>query len=179
MSSSDLIRWGALAAMVGGALWISLCPIRSRRGEPGSKRSSGCLYYRRVAPASGRAGWLPHPTERKPRAHRTGGLLYVHSGGSCSSPGLVARLGRKLDAWRGSNQRRGFWHIGRAGAVWCSYFASQGTATLVRHSTHCILAPHDTLTELRGIVFGAVWLALGYVLWSRRGAATEQPSGVS
>jgi hypothetical protein len=31
---------------------------------------------------------------------------------------------------------------------------------------------------LGGIVFGLLWLALGYVLWSRREAATEQPSRV-
>ena len=35
------------------------------------------------------------------------------------------------------------------------------------------------LQDFGGLVFGLVWLALGYVLWSRRGAATEQPSRVS
>ncbi len=35
------------------------------------------------------------------------------------------------------------------------------------------------LGDYAGILFGLVWLALGYVLWSRRGAATEQPSRVS
>ena len=29
------------------------------------------------------------------------------------------------------------------------------------------------------ILYGLLWLALGYVLWSRREAATEQPSRVS
>jgi hypothetical protein len=29
------------------------------------------------------------------------------------------------------------------------------------------------------IVYGLVWVALGYALWSRRGEAAEQPSRVS
>ncbi len=29
------------------------------------------------------------------------------------------------------------------------------------------------------ILFGLLWLALGYMLWSRRGAPAEQPSRVS
>jgi hypothetical protein len=28
------------------------------------------------------------------------------------------------------------------------------------------------------ILFGLLWIALGYVLWSRRGTAAEQPSRV-
>ncbi len=34
------------------------------------------------------------------------------------------------------------------------------------------------LGGLGGIVFGLLWLALGYVLWSQRGAATERRSRV-
>jgi hypothetical protein len=33
--------------------------------------------------------------------------------------------------------------------------------------------------SLGGMLFGFLWLALGYVLWSRRGTATEQPARVS
>jgi len=35
------------------------------------------------------------------------------------------------------------------------------------------------LGDYGGILFGLLWLALGYVLWSWRGAAAEQPSRVS
>jgi hypothetical protein len=34
------------------------------------------------------------------------------------------------------------------------------------------------LGDYGGIVFGLLWLALGYVLWSQRDAAAEQPSRV-
>ena len=35
------------------------------------------------------------------------------------------------------------------------------------------------LGDYGGIVFGLLWLALGYMLWSWRGTAAEQPSRVS
>ncbi len=42
-----------------------------------------------------------------------------------------------------------------------------------------IIAPFMFLLgDFGGILFGLLWLALGYVLWSRRGAGTEQPSRV-
>ena len=34
------------------------------------------------------------------------------------------------------------------------------------------------LGDYGGIVFGLLWVALGYVLWSWRGTAAEQPSRV-
>ena len=34
------------------------------------------------------------------------------------------------------------------------------------------------LGDYGGILFGLVWLALGYMLWSHRGASDEQPSRV-
>ena len=35
------------------------------------------------------------------------------------------------------------------------------------------------LGDYEGILFGLLWLALYYVLWSRRGTAAERPSQVS
>ena len=35
------------------------------------------------------------------------------------------------------------------------------------------------LGDYGGILFGLLWLALGYVLWFRRGTAAERPSRVS
>jgi len=34
------------------------------------------------------------------------------------------------------------------------------------------------LGDLGTVLFGLLWLAIGYVLWSRRGIATEGPSRV-
>src|SRR5918994_70321 len=132
-------------------------PSLASLGGPGRKRSPGYLDCHRVAPAGGRTGWVPHPTEKKLRARRTGRLLYVYSGGSNASSRLVTRLGRKRDTWRASHRLRGMGHISRAGLVWCSYFASQGIAALVRHSAHRILACDDTLGELRGHI---LWIGL-------------------
>src|ERR671916_3163901 len=135
----------------------NICPPWPRWGGHGRKQSSGYPDHHRVAPAGGRTGWVPHPAEKKLRAHRTGGLLHVCSGGPNTSPRLVTPLGRKRDTWRASNRRRRGGHIDRAGFVWCSYFASQGIAALVRPSAHRIPTRDDTLWGLRGHI---VWSGL-------------------
>jgi hypothetical protein len=67
---------------------------------------------------------------------------------------LLVLAGR--DTWRASNRRRGVRHNGWVDFVWCSYFASQGIAAVVRHSDHRSPTRHDTLGGLRR-----------HVLWTR------------
>jgi hypothetical protein len=88
---------GRVSSHVGRRGVDNICSSWPRWGGPGRKQPLGYLNYHRVASAGDRTGWIPHPAEKKLRAHRTGGLLHVYSGGPNTSPRLVTPLGRKRD----------------------------------------------------------------------------------
>jgi hypothetical protein len=69
---------------------------------------------------------------------------------------------------------------------WCGVAFIAAPPAALASSILCIvlwvwvLQDRDFFLQLSGnskyIVFGLVWLALGYSLWARRGVAAEQPS---
>ena len=136
MSSLNLISGGGLAAMLGGVVWIIYTLLGLAGGDLEESNPLDILII---------IAWLLQVV----------GLVGFHTLQN-RYYGRIGPLGRKRDTWRASNRRRGVGHNGRVDFVWCSYFASQGIAAVVRHSDHRSPTRHDTLGGLRG-----------HVLWTR------------
>lgn len=179
MSSSDLIRWGGLAAMGAGVLAIvyGLVGFAVGKGdEPGPLDILVILAM--VLEVVGLVGFHTLQGRNYGRIGRAGlyttigsivlfELLFLASllGDDVSLGGLVA--------------------VGVLGAL--VGFVLYGAATLQARVLprwcgilFIILVPVGSrLGDLQPIWGGLVWLALGYALWSHRDATAEQPSRVS
>lgn len=179
MSSSDLIRWGALAAMVGGAVWI----VYALLGLAGANQEiSGPLdLFIIVAWLLQVVGLVGFHTLQKGNYGHIGraGFYTFIVGAPVQSLGLLLvlagseTLGEPLTVVGGLGILVGLVLYGAATLQarvlprWC------GIALIVSLPLTILLQDYG------GLVFGLVWVALGYVLWSRRGQAAEQPSRVS
>jgi hypothetical protein len=179
MVSSDLIRWGALAAMVGGVVWI----VYALFGLAGANQEvSGPLdifiIIAWLLQVAGLVGFHTLQKENYGRIGRAGFYTFV-VGAPAQSLGLLlvlagsSTLGEVLINIGGFGILVGLVLYGAATLQarvlprWC------GIALIVSLPLTILLQDYG------GLVFGLVWLALGYVLWSRRGTATEQSSRVS
>ncbi len=179
MSSSDLVRWGALAAMVGGAVWI----VYALLGLAGANQEvSGPLdlliIIAWLLQVVGLVGFHTLQKGNYGRIGRAGFYTFV-VGAPAQSLGLLLvlagseTLGEPLTMIGGLGILVGLVLYGAATLQarvlprWC------GIALIVSLPLTILLQDYG------GLVFGLVWLALGYVLWSQRGQAAEQPSRVS
>jgi hypothetical protein len=142
MSSLNLIR-GRVGSHVGRSGVDNICPSWPRWGDLEESNPLDILII--IAWLLQMLGLIGFHTLQNRNYGRIGrGLLYVYSGAPTQALGLLLVLARsetlgELLIGVGGE------HIGRVGFVWCRYFASQGTAALVRHSAHRIPARHDTL----------------------------------
>jgi len=186
MSSSDLIRWGGLAGMLAGVAFIVLMLIPE--GPPGSflyTLNSLVFIVAVLLVLVGLAGFHALQKGNYGRIGR-GGLYTVIVAGSVQ---VVAQVGlmsgstafRFLDLLGILGVMVGFVLYGAATLQakvlprWC------GVGFIVGLPVWWVLAVilgNEYGGSLGGILFGFLWLALGYVLFSRRSAATEQPARV-
>jgi hypothetical protein len=179
MSSSDLIRWGGLAAMLGGVVWIAYALF----GLAGANLvESGPLdiliIIAWLLQVVGLVGFHALQKENYGRIGRAGFYTFI-VGAPVQSLGLLLVLV--------GSETPGELLIGVGGLGILVGLVLYGAATLQARvlPRWCGIALIVSLPltillqEYGGIVFGLVWLALGYVLWSHRGTATGQPPRVS
>jgi hypothetical protein len=184
MSSSDIIWWGGIAAMVGWVLWVLWSNLfRVSVEAAGGPFSNGLLLLAALLTLAGLVG------------------LHVLQGGNYGSigragfytaaVGLLAQALAALVMLMGSEAIFLRWLVAPAGSLTVlGGLVLYGAATLEAR----VLAPWCGLglivippiafymnsKVLYGslVLFGVLWVALGYELWSRRGTAAKKPSRV-
>ena len=185
MSSSDLIRWGGIAAMTAGVVWVIsgiLSIVYQGVHAPGTFADylvEGTISVGLLLTVVGMVGLHTLQKEHYGRIGR-GGFWTV----------VVASLGQVLGTvvlLAGSTALA--WLVFPVGVLAVLVgFVLYGAATLQARvlPRWCgvgliVGLPVAIALGLYGgnILFGLLWLALGYVLWSWRGATAEQPSQVT
>ena len=182
MRSSDIIRWAGIAAMLGGVLWVVWSLLfRVSFEAAGGPFAHGVLLLAALLTLAGLVG-----------LHALQGGNYGPIGQVGFYTAAVALLAQALAALvllMGSEAL--LWLVAPVGSlVLMVGLVLYGAATLQA----MVLPPWCGLAlivvppiafYLNSKVFygslalyGVLWVALGYVLWSRRGAPTEQPSRV-
>jgi hypothetical protein len=186
MSSSDRIRWGGLAGMLAGAAFIVLMLIPE--GPPGSflyTLNSLVFIVAVLLVVVGLAGFHALQKGHYGRIGRGGFYTVIVA--------ATAQILAQVGLMSGSMAFRFLDFLGLLGVM--VGFVLYGAATLQARvlPRWCgvgfivglpvwwvlsVILGNEYGGSLGGMLFGFLWLALGYVLFSRRGAATEQPSRV-
>ncbi len=183
MTSSDIIRWSGIAAMLGGVLWMAWSLLfRVSLEAAGGPFAHGLLLLAALLTLAGLVG-----------LHALQGGNYGRVGRAGFYTAAVALLAQALAAFvllMGSEAL--LWLVAPVGSlVLMVGLVLYGAATL-----HAMVLPPWCGLVLIVVppiafylnskvfygslaLFGVLWVALGYVLWSRRATPTEQrPSRV-
>lgn len=178
MNSSNWIRWGGLAAMLGGVVFVTDTVLTRTVADPTEDRWPDILFVVGILlVVVGLVGFHELHRGSYGRIGRAGFYTVVVAS-LIQVVGLVGfLLGSMALEWLilvgGLGSLVGFALYGaailRAGLLprWC------GVAIIVA------LPASIPLGEYASLLFGLVWLALGYVLWSQRTASAGQPSRAS
>ncbi len=177
MSSPDLIRWGGLAATLAGVVWIANSLLALTVANTEEDQWLAILFI--VAVLLTLAGLVGLHTLQKENYGRIGraGFYLVVISSLVQIVGLVALLaGSQVLDW--------LILIGNLGVL--VGFVLYGAATLQARvlprwcGVGIIVGLPVTIAlgDLGNMLFGLLWLAIGYVLWSQRGTATGEPSRV-
>ena len=175
MASRDLVRWGGLAAIAGGAAWAVDNRLVAALG-PQAAPSAVLLVAAEVLLAAGLLGL--HALQRGGYGRLgTVGLYVAVAAFLAQALGVTAYV-------LGSNSLN--WLAFPAGYLaMLAGLVLYGVATLRAGvlprwcGAGLVVLPVTTvLGGYGGILFGLFWLALGYALWSRRGAPAHRPSRV-
>jgi hypothetical protein len=176
MSSSDLIRWGGIAAMISGVLFI-VGALFVLTDPPETIRE--VLFLLPVLFAiAGLVGFHALQKDAYGRIGQAGFWTAILAGSGEILAILVFLAGSEALSWLA-------FPVGLLGMF--VGFVLYGAATLQARVlprwcgvAFIIVFPITVLLGAYGnIWFGLVWLALGYTLWSRREASKERPSRVS
>ena len=175
MSSSELIRWGGLAAMIGCVVWVLEGVLILAIPETAF---TDVLFV--IAILLTVAALIGFHTLQKDYYGRIGrgGFWTVVVATIAQVLGLIVfLLGSSALEWL-------VFPVGTSAVL--IGFVLYGAATLQARvlprwcGIAIMVAPFlFLLGNYAGILFGLVWLALGYMLWSQRGTMVEQPSRVS
>ncbi len=191
MSSSDLIRWGGLAAMVAGVVWVVsgiLAVVYQGEHAPGTFADylvEGTFAAGLLLTVVGMVGLHALQKENYGRIGRAGFYTVI----AAASVQIVAQVGLML----GSTAVEFLDFLGLLGLM--VGFVLYGAATLQARvlPRWCgvgfivglpvwwvvsVVLGNEFGGSLGGTIFGFLWLGLGYVLWSRRGTANDQPARV-
>ena len=182
MTTADLIRWGGIAAMLGGVLWVVWSLLIRSPQAAGGPFPHGLLLLADLLTLVGLVG-----------LHGLQGGNYRSVGRAGFYTAAVALLAQALAAL--------VMLMGSEALLWLAFPVASlallvglvlyGAATLQAR----VLAPWCGLVLIvvppiafyaqskvfygSIALFGVLWVALGYVLWSRRGTPVEQrPSRV-
>ena len=183
MSSSDLIRWGGFAAMIGGVVWIleGLLVL----AIPESAVTEVLLIIAALCTVGGFVGFHALQKDKYGRIGRSGFWTVV-----VATLALVVGL---LDELLGSTIITGLLFALGTLAVFVG-FVLYGAASLQARvlPRWCgivfIVGPSifllgallgNSWEPFGGILFGLLWLALGYILLLQRETSVGQPSSVS
>jgi hypothetical protein len=189
MTSSGIVRWGAIAAMIGGVLWV----VWGLLGR--------AIPYAAGGPSYGGLLRLSAGLVLLAALLTLGGLLGLDAlqGGSywnigragfyIAAVGLLAQALAALVLLMGSEALQ--WLLAPVGSLAVVVgLALYGTATLrarvlARWCGWALIVVPQIASFLnskvfygRVALFGVLWVALGYVLWSQSGRPSEQPSRV-
>ena len=182
MSSSNLVRWGGLASMLGGVLWAVLAiTIFMARANPSTTLDSFSQFVFFVAALLTIGGVVG--------LHALQGTSYGRIGRAGFYTAVVALLAQALGAivvLAGSQALQ--WLIFPVGTLallvgLVLYGAATSQARVLPRWCGfwiIVLAPVALFFVARGgsILFAVLWLALGYVLWLRSSTGTERPRRV-
>jgi hypothetical protein len=183
MTASGVIRGGGLAAMAGGALWVVVFAVYAWRSPlPGPGPPHGSFDDLRVPGlisllliALGFLG-LDLPSWRGRGYGRLGrvgfdvaglGILVVVVSGASWPIGMVA-------AWI---LMAGSLMVGAAALV-SGTLPRWGALALVAGSAAFFFFDTDPARAWFALPYGATWVVVGYLLWSRGGSDAEQASRV-
>lgn len=186
MSSSDLIRWGGLAAMVAGVVFIVLMLIPE--GPPGSLLYTLNRLVFIVAVLLmlvGLAGFHVLQKGNYGRIGRGGFYTSIVAG--------IAQIIAQVGFMSGSMALAFLDFLGLLGVMvglvlygaatlqarvlprWCGVGFIVGLPVWLVAS---VVLGNEFGGSLGGTIFGFLWLGLGYVLISERGTETDQPTRV-
>jgi hypothetical protein len=185
MTSSNLIRWGGIAAMLGGVFWVVWSLLgRVSFEAAGSPLAHGLLLLAALLTLVGLVGLHALQGADYGRIGRAG--FYTAAAGLLLQA-LAALFLMGSDVWEITLQ----WLVAPAGSLIILVgLVLYGAATLQAGvlARWCglglIVVPpiafymHGRIFYGSLALFGVLWVALGYVLWSRSAAPTEQPSRV-
>ncbi len=195
MASSDLVRWGGLVAMLGGVLWligalIDLVTGASSQapGSPSFTLVEGILSIAFIGTLAGIIGLHARQVRSYGRLGLSGSLVAFIGVVLMFVAGVATTLmGR--EALDYSQVLDSLFFLGFLVAF--VGFVLLGVATLrarvlPRWCGVLLIVFLPVVGVLgaalgdfgAGLVQGLTWLALGYVLWSQRGATAEQPTRV-
>jgi hypothetical protein len=184
MTSSNIVRWGGLAAMIGGLFWVVWSLLgRVSFEAAGSPFADGLLLLAALLTLAGLAGLHALQGSNYGRIGRAG--FYTTAVGlllQALATLLLLLMGR--DAWEVTLQ----WLVAPVGSLIVLVgLVLYGAATLQAGvlarwcGVGLIVVPplafymHSKIFYGSLALFGVLWVALGYVLWSRSG---RQPSRV-
>jgi hypothetical protein len=187
MSNSDIIRWASIAAILGGVLWVVWNNLfRVSIEAAGGPFSDALLFLAALLTLAGLMGLHALQRGNYGRIGRVG--FYT------AAVGLLAQALAALVLLMGSEVLENFaqWLVAPVGSLTVLVgLVLYGAATLQARvlASWCglglIVVPPIAFYLNSKVfygslaLFGVLWVALGYVLWSRRGTPTErQPSRV-
>jgi hypothetical protein len=184
MTSSNIVRWGGLAAMIGGLFWVVWSLLGRVSFEAAGSPFADGLLLAALLTLAGLAGLHALQGSNYGRIGRAGfyttavGLLLQ----ALAALLLLLLMGR--DAWEVTLQ----WLVAPVGSLIVLVgLVLYGAATLQARvlarwcGVGLIVVPplafymHSKIFYGSLALFGVLWVALGYVLWSRSG---RQPSRV-
>ena len=186
MTSSNIIRWGGIAAMLGGVFWVVWSLLgRVSFEAAGSSFADGLLLLAAVLTLAGLVGLHALQGANYGRIGRAGLLAAAVGLLVQAMAALLLLMGN--DAWEVTLQ----WLVAPVGSLIVLVgLVLYGAATLQARvlarwcGVGLIVVPPLAFYMNSRIfygslaLFGVLWVALGYVLWSRSSAPTEQPSRV-
>ncbi|MCA1738559.1 MAG: hypothetical protein LC740_06955 [Actinobacteria bacterium] len=176
ISSPDLIRWGGLAAITGGVVWVVHSGLLLLATSE-SAVTDVLFIIAALCTVGGFVGFHALQKDNYGRIGR-GGLWTVVVATLALVVGLIVLLLGSMAL------EELFFPVGTF-AVFTG-FTLYGAATLQARvlprwcGIGFIVGPFMFLLgDFGGILFGLLWLALGYMLWAQRDMSVGQPSRVS
>jgi hypothetical protein len=185
MTSSNIVRWGGIAAMLGGLFWVVWSLLERVSFEAaGSPFADLMLLLAALLTLGGLVGLHALQGGNYGRLGRAG--FYTAAVGLLVQA-LAALFFMGSDAWEVTLQ----WLVAPVGSwIILVGLVLYGAATLQARvlarwcGVGLIVVPPLAFYMNSKIFYGSLalfavlWVALGYVLWTRSGTPTEQPSRV-
>lgn len=182
MSSSDLIRWGGLTAMVGGALWVVVFAIFALRAsgpgvEPPYRSFEGLGFAALISLLLIVLGFVGLHLWRRSVYGRLGtaGFVLALVGAAVV---VVTRASWPVGMVGAFGLMVGSLLVGAA-ALMTNALPRWGVIALIVGSAAFFLFNTETAQAWFALPYGIAWIAVGYLLWSQGGAAAaERPPRV-